>query len=78
MLAFDLKAPLTKIFKKLILLRLQKLETLNNTDLTGKNQHGLKKKKYSHTRYPIAIDNSQSSGWGPVCGHGELGPKLGL
>ena len=69
----------TKIFEKLILLRLQKLETLNNTDLTGKNQHGFKKKlKYSHIRYPITVNNSQSSGRGRVRWYGELGPELGF
>ena len=39
----------TKIFEKLILKRMQKLETLNNTDLTGKNQHGFKKQKSTAT-----------------------------
>ena len=33
----------TKIFEKLILLKLQKLEFLNKIDLTGKPQHGFKK-----------------------------------
>ena len=39
----------TKIFEKLILKRIQKLETLNNIDITGKNQHGFKKKKSTST-----------------------------
>ena len=39
----------TKIFEKLILLRLQNLETLNRVDLTGKSQHGFKKKHSTAT-----------------------------
>ena len=39
----------TKIFEKLILIRLQKLEKINNIDLTGKNQHGFKKNKSTAT-----------------------------
>ena len=35
----------SKIFEKLILLRLQKLECLHKVDLTGKPQHGFKHKK---------------------------------
>ena len=31
-------------FEKLILKQIQKLEALNQTDITGKNQHGFKKK----------------------------------
>ena len=31
-------------FEKLKLKRIQNIETLNNSDLTSKNQHGLKKK----------------------------------
>ena len=34
----------SKIFEKLILKQIQKLETLNEIDITGKNQHGFKKK----------------------------------
>ena len=33
----------SKIFEKLILLRLNQLETINNISLTGKSQHGFKK-----------------------------------
>ena len=35
----------SKFFEKLILKRLQAIETLNNKDLTGKQQHGFKKGK---------------------------------
>ena len=35
----------SKIFEKLILKQIQKLETLNEIDITGKNQHGFKKIK---------------------------------
>ena len=48
----------SKIFEKLILKRIQNLETLNNIDITGVNQHGFKKKKYSNTWYPTTVDDS--------------------
>jgi hypothetical protein len=40
---------ITKIFEKLILSKLQKLERLNKVDLTGKPQHGFKKKHSTAT-----------------------------
>ena len=39
----------SKIFEKLILLRIQKLEALNRIDLTGKSQHGFKRKHSTAT-----------------------------
>ena len=39
----------SKIFEKLILMRIRKLETLNNLDLTGKPQHGFKTKHSTTT-----------------------------
>ena len=39
----------TKIFERLILKQIQKIETLNQIDITGKNQHGFKKKKSTAT-----------------------------
>ena len=39
----------SKIFEKLILLRMQNLEKLNNIDLTGKAQHGFKRKHSTTT-----------------------------
>ena len=39
----------SKIFEKLILARIQKLEILNNIDITGENQHGFKKDKSTST-----------------------------
>ena len=39
----------SKIFEKLILARIQKLELLNNIDITGENQHGFKKDKSTST-----------------------------
>ena len=39
----------SKIFEKLILLRLQKLEELNKIDLSGKSQHGFKRKHSTTT-----------------------------
>ena len=33
----------SKVFERLILNRISQLETLNNIDLTGKEQHGFKK-----------------------------------
>ena len=39
----------SKIFEKIILKRIQKLELLNNVDITGQNQHGFKKNKSTST-----------------------------
>ena len=39
----------SKIFEKLILLRLQKLEDLHKVDITGKSQHGFKRKHSTTT-----------------------------
>ena len=39
----------SKIFEKLILLRIRKLEAFNNLDLTGKPQHGFKAKHSTTT-----------------------------
>ena len=39
----------SKIFEKLILLKLQKLETLHKVDITGKSQHGFKRKHSTAT-----------------------------
>ena len=39
----------TKIFEKLILHKLQKIEQINNMDLTGKAQHGFKRKHSTAT-----------------------------
>ena len=39
----------TKIFERLILIRIQKLEAMNQVDLTGINQHGFKKKRSTAT-----------------------------
>ena len=39
----------SKIFEKLVLLRIKKLESLNKIDLTGKPQHGFKNKHSTTT-----------------------------
>ena len=41
----------SKIFKKLILMRLTQIETKNNCSLTGKAQHGFKK---SHSTFILS------------------------
>ena len=38
----------SKIFEKLILKQIEYLENTNKLDLTGKNQHGFKKNKFSY------------------------------
>ena len=47
----------SKIFETLILKRIQKLETSNNTNITGANQHGYKK-KYNNAWYPVTVTNT--------------------
>ena len=47
---------ISKIFKKLILLRLQQLESLHKIDLTGKPQHGFKQKR-STTTAPLTLQS---------------------
>ena len=52
-----------KIFEKLVLLKLQKSESLNKVDLTGKSQHGFKRKHSTasltiQSLLPSALDDN--------------------
>ena len=47
----------SKIFEKLILKRIGEIEKEKKTDLTGKPQHGFKKKKYSNCWTNITVTN---------------------
>ena len=44
----------SKVFEKLILKQIQYLETKNKLDLTGKQQHGFKRKKSTATYFLLA------------------------
>jgi hypothetical protein len=43
----------SKVFERLILNRINQLETLANIDLTGKGQHGFKKKQRNGLRWSV-------------------------
>ena len=50
----------SKIFEKLILNQINYLKSTNKLDLTGKPQHGFKKKKYSNRGHITSIDHCSS------------------
>ena len=61
----------SKLFERLILKHIQKIELTSNVDLSGKQQHGFKKSKSTATLGLQLIPYSQSFEREQLCPHGQ-------